>query len=139
MNAIERLKGSMVRVKALIDFYQHSPFVMLHGIDAAGRDVLDTTTNVTVEDLERLLDGLADRDISLKRPKFKTPREIERDAKLAKIIVDEREIEEDTKITRMKRDLWTRGYDKGYEAGRNRELKRIEGLINRYLHDKEND
>ena len=139
MNAIERLKGSMVRVKALVDFYQHSPFVMLHGIDAAGRDVLDTTTNVTVEDLERLLDGLADRDISLKRPKLKTPREIERDAKLAKIIVDEREIEEDTKITRMKRDLWTRGYDKGYEAGRNGELKRIEGLINRYLHDREHD
>ena len=131
MDALERLKGSMVRVKALIDFYQHSPFVILHGIDAAGRDVLHTTTNVTVEDLERLLDGLADRDISLKEPKPKkiyicTPKEIERDAKLAKVIVD-------------KRETWVKGYNKGYEVGRNGELKRIKGLINRYLHDREHD
>jgi hypothetical protein len=116
MDAFERLKASMVRVRDLIDFYQHSPFVILHGIDAAGRDVLDTATNVTVEDLERLLDGLADRDISLKRPEFKTPREIERDAKLTKVIVDEHE-------------TWL----KGYKAGRDGEMVRVRGLIKRYI------
>ncbi len=127
----------MVRVEALVDFYRQAPNIRL--------DAMDSFTDVTIQDLETLLDALKDRSMSsavseiFKRPKFKTPREIERDAKLAKIIVDEREIEEDTKITRMKRDLWTRGYDKGYEAGRNGELKRIEGLINRYLHDREHD
>ena len=101
MNAIERLKGSMVRVEALVDFYRQSPTATL--------DMLDSMTDVTIQDLETLLDALKDRDISLKRPKFKTPREIERDAKLAKIIVDEREIWERG---------YDRGYDKGYEAGR---------------------
>ena len=81
MNALERLKGSMVRVKALVDFYQEHPATTL--------DMMYSMTAVTIKDLETLLDGLADRDISLKRPKFKTPREIERDAKLAKVIIEE--------------------------------------------------
>ena len=120
MDGIERLKDSMARVKALVGFYQHSPFVTLHGIDAAGRDVLDTTTNVTVEDLETLLNGLADRDISLRKPELKTQREMGRDAKLAKAIVDEREI-------------WAREYEKGYKAGRDGEVKRIRELIERCI------
>ena len=113
MNGIERLKDSMVRVRSLVDFYQESPTTTL--------DMMDSMTAVTIGDLETLLDGLADRDISLKRPKFKTPREIERDAKLAKIIVD---------LTIDEREVWVRGYDKGYEAGRDGELKKIKERLN---------
>jgi polyphosphate kinase 2 (PPK2 family) len=112
MDAFERLKASMVRVGSLVDFYQHSPFVILHGIDAAGRDVLDTTTNVTVEDLERLLDGLADRDISLKHSK---PTEIEIEM---------------AKQSDSDRGIWVRGYDEGYKAGRDGELKKIKERLN---------
>ncbi len=115
MNAIERLKNSMVRVSALVNFYREHPETIL--------DMTDSMTAVTIGDLKVLLDGLADRDISLKRPELKTQKEIERDIKVAKAIVDEREV-------------WTRGYDKGYKAGRDGELKRIEVLINRYLQGK---
>ena len=33
-------------------------------------------------------------------------------------------------------ESWVRGYDKGYKAGRDGELKRIEELINKYLKGK---
>ena len=78
MNAMKRLKDSMVRVEALVNFYLEHPATTL--------DMMDSFTTVTVEDLKTLLDALADRDISLKRPEFKTPREIERDVELAKEI-----------------------------------------------------
>ena len=78
MNAMERLRNSMVRVRALVNFYREHPETTL--------DMMDSMTAVTMEDLKTLLDALADRDISLKRPEFKTPREIERDIKLAKEI-----------------------------------------------------
>ena len=93
---------------------------------------------VVLTEIIEFLDEIKLEDAGIKSPVIPL-KEIERDAKLAKVIVDKREIEEDTKITRMKRDLWTRGYDKGYEAGRNGELKRIEELINRYLHDRKHD
>ena len=95
MDAMKRLKDSMVRVKSLVDFYFQSPTVTL--------DTIDFMTRVTIEDLKILLDGLEDRDISLKRPKLIPLKE------LAKVLVDEREIWERG---------YDRGYDKGYEAGR---------------------
>lgn len=95
---MERLKDSIVRVKALVD----CPSTII--------------CESTIEDLKILLDGLADRDISIKGMNFKTLKEIERDVKLAKIIVDEGE-------------TWTRGYDKGYQAGRDGEIawRRMQG------------
>ncbi len=99
----------MVRVSALVNFYREHPETTL--------DVMDSITAVTMEDLKTLLDALADRDISLKRPELKTQKEIERDIKIAKAIVNEREV-------------WTRGYDKGYKAGRDGELKKIKERLN---------
>ena len=97
MNAIERLKDSMSRVETLISFYKEHLGITL--------DMIDSMTAVTIEDLKILLDGLADRDISLKRPEFRTPKEIEGDAKLAKQLVESQE-------------AWLKGYDKRYQAGR---------------------
>ncbi|KKL23694.1 hypothetical protein LCGC14_2422790 [marine sediment metagenome] len=120
MDGIERLKGAMVRVEALVDFYKESPTVTL--------DMMDSFTEVTMEDLETLLDGLADRDISLKRPKCKTPREIEKDAKLVKQL--------QTLIPLfVEREIWAREYEKGYKAGRDGEVKRIRELIERCITD----
>lgn len=101
MDDIERLKDSMVKVEALVDFYQEHPSLCI--------DMLDTLTKVTIGDLKILLNGLVDRDISLKRPKLIPLKEIERDTKLAKQLVDEQE-------------AWTRGYDSGYKAGRDGEI-----------------
>jgi len=69
MNSMEKLKDSMVRVKALVDFYQQSPNTTL--------DSMDSFTNVTIEDLETLL-------VSKLGPKFKTPLEIAKDVVEAK-------------------------------------------------------
>ena len=102
MNAMERLRNSMVRVSALVNFYREHPETTL--------DMMDSITAVTMEDLKTLLDALADRDISLKRPEFVPQREIERDAKLAKVIISNQE------------DWWSRGYDRGYKAGRDGEI-----------------
>ena len=96
MDAIKRLKDSMVRVRDLVDFYVEHPTTTL--------DMMDSTTAVIIGDLERLLDGLADRD------RFIPQYEIERDIRLAKVIVDEQEV------------WWSKGYDKGYQAGRDREI-----------------
>ena len=109
MNAIERLKGAMVRVKALVDFYRQQPTVTI--------DMMDSITEVTMEDLKILLDGLADRDISLKETKSNaTEAEIE----MAKESIKEQE-------------AWIKGYNKGYEAERDGEAKRVrllsEGII----------
>ncbi|KKN01000.1 hypothetical protein LCGC14_1132230 [marine sediment metagenome] len=111
---MERLKDSMTRVSALVNFYKESPATTL--------DMMDSLTEVTMQDLETLLDALADRDISLKRPEFKTPREIERDAKLARIIVDQKD-----------RATWIKGYDQGYKAGRDGEATRVRELVDKYL------
>jgi len=102
----------MVRIEALVNFYKEHPTTTL--------DRMDSITSVTMEDLRTLLDGLSDRDISLKRPEFKTQKEMERGVKLAKTILDEREV-------------WIKGYNKGYKEGRDGELKRIEEIINKYL------
>ena len=102
MDAAERLKGAMVRVKALVGFYQEHLTTIIFG-------TVDLPTEVIIEDLKVLLEGLADRDISIKRPEFVSQREIERDIRLAKEIVDERE-------------SWTKGYNKGYQAGRDGEI-----------------
>ncbi len=104
MNAMERLKSAMVRVKALVDFYH--PTVTI--------DMTDSITEVTIEDLKTLLDGLADRDISLKRSESSAT---ETEIKMAKDSIKERE-------------LWVKGYDKGYEAGRDGEAKRIREVLN---------
>ena len=77
MNAIERLKSAMVRVKSF-------------------------------------LDGLADRDISLKE------------------VATETEIEM-AKESIIEQEAWIKGYDKGYEKGRDGEVKRVREIINRYL------
>ena len=110
MNGIERLKDSMFRVEALVNFYQEQGGITL--------DMMDSMTAVTIRDLETLLEGLADRDISLIGPKLKTGKEIEEDIKEAKVIVGEREI-------------WAREYEKGYKAGRDSEIKRIKAVITR--------
>ena len=103
MDGIERLKGAMVRVEALVSFYQ--------GHLSTTLDTMELITPVTIKDLKTLLDGLADRDISLIGPKLKTGKEIERDIKLAaKVIVSDQE------------DWWSRGYDRGYRAGRDGEI-----------------
>lgn len=121
MNALERLRDSMFRVGSLVDFYKQSPTITL--------DTIDFLTKVTMEDLNVLLHGLEDRDISLhssKRPKFKTPREIERDAKLAKIIVEEED----------EREAWIRGYGRGYKGGYKEGMKKgIEYSSERELGD----
>ena len=114
MNAMERLKDSMVRVRSLVDFYQEYPDATL--------DMMDSMTAVTIRDLETLLNGLADRDISLKRPELKTQREMERDVKLARIIVDQKD-----------RATWIKGYDQGYKAGRDGEATRVRELVDKYL------
>ncbi len=74
----------------------------------------DSITEVTIEDLKTLLDGLADRDISLREPKSNAT---ETEIKMAKESIKEQE-------------LWVRGYDKGYEAGRDGEAKRIREVLN---------
>ena len=62
MSTLERLRNSMVRVRSLVDFNKQNPTVTL--------DMIDCMTRVTIQDLKTLLDGLEDRDISPKRPKF---------------------------------------------------------------------
>lgn len=109
MNAFkeQRLKDSMIRAKNLVDFYKQNPITTL--------DMMDSVTAVTMEDLETLLDGLADRDISIKHSE---PTEIE--IEMAKQSI-------------LDQESWLKGYDRGYKAGRDGELKKIENLINKYL------
>ena len=112
MNSMEKLKDSMFRVKALVDFYQQSPNTTL--------DSMDSFTNVTIQDLETLLEGLMDRDISLQKTKHKPLYDRERQGE--------------------------KTYADGYRAGRNEEIRRCEtfcsyvkGLINGYLRDRERE
>ena len=63
MDAMERLKGAMVRVEALVSFYQ--------GHLSTTLDNMELITPVTIRDLKALLDALADRDISLQKTKHK--------------------------------------------------------------------
>ena len=112
MDATEKLKGSIIRVKTLIAFYREHLGITL--------DMMDSTTVVTIEDLVTLLEALADRDISIKGMEFKTQKEIEGDVSLAKETIGQQ-------------NSWVRGYDKGYKAGRDGELRRVEVLINKYL------
>ena len=116
MNAMERLENSMIRVRALINFYKQHPTTTL--------DMMDGLTAVTIGDLNILLAGLADRDISISEmPELVPLRETIRDIKVAKEKLDKEE----------EFDVWIKGYDKGYESGRNGELKRIEFLLNNYI------
>ena len=103
MNAIERLKGAMVRVSTLVYIYEEHVNTTLNKIHFA-------STEATIGDLGILLDGLADRDISLKRPELKTQDDLS---------IDDRKI-------------WVRGYDKGYKAGRDGEAERIKELVNKF-------
>ena len=107
--ATAKLKDSMVRVKALIDCYNQSP-----------KGIFDTINNVTIKDLETLLEGLMDRDISLVGPKLKAGKEIEEDIKVAKVLAHQR------------KTLWVEGYDKGYKAGRDGEAERVRELVNKF-------
>ena len=107
MNAIERLKDSIRRVEILVDFYNQNPTTTL--------DMMDSMTAVTIGDLKTLLDGLADRDISIKYPE---PTEIE--IEMAKQSI-------------LEQESWIKGYDKGYEAGRNGERKRTREIFERNL------
>ncbi|KKK52241.1 hypothetical protein LCGC14_3106860, partial [marine sediment metagenome] len=77
MNGIERLQDAMVRVEALVNYYQEQEGITL--------DMMDSMTAVTIRDLKTLLEGLMDRDISLIGPKLKTGKEIEEDIKEAKV------------------------------------------------------
>ncbi len=114
MNAIERLKDSMVRVEALVDFHRENPNITI--------DIwMDSMSAVTIGDLKVLLEGLRDRDISLKRPKFVPQKEIERDITLAKEIVG-------LKQSIIEQKSWLAGYDKGYTAGRDGEMKAKKSL-----------
>ena len=129
MSALERLKGAMVRVEALVDFYKQSPTVTI--------DMMDSTTEVTMEDLETLLDGIKDRyGASELTQTFKTQKEIENDIRVAKEINErEEKIKEDIKqLGEEARRLegliaeekgWLRGYNEGYEDGRGVEAGRI--------------
>lgn len=92
---MERLKDSMVRVKALVDFYQESPNIYV--------DMLDTLTKVTIGDLRTLLDGLEDREA--------------------------------IQLVESQEEWWSKGYDKGYEAGRDGEAKRVKKIIEKYVHE----
>ena len=115
----------MVRVEKLVNLYYQSPTVTL--------DMIDSITRVTIQDLKTLLDGLEDRDTSLKRPKFIPQKEIERDLKLAKEINKEKERGE--KVKRLKEEMrqfeistaeyrvWLKGYEEGYDAGRKQEWR----------------
>ncbi len=125
-SAIVRLKESMTRVKDLVTLYKHHPTTTL--------DMMDNLTAVTIGDLEILLNGLEDRDISLSEmPELIPLKEIKRDTKLA-VEIEKTRVEIETK-----REAWTKGYDKGYTAGRDGELKRIETLINNYVRGIPND
>ncbi len=63
MDGIEKLKSAMVRVEALVNFYQEQGGITL--------DMMDSMTAVTIKDLKTLLEGLMDRDISLQKTKHK--------------------------------------------------------------------
>ena len=115
MDAMTRLEHSITRVKSLVNLYKQHPTTTL--------DMIDSMTAVTIGDLKILLDGLADRDISIS----KMP-ELVGLGKLHRETIEAREVLE------KERWEWIKGYDKGYTAGRDGELKRIETLINNYLH-----
>ncbi len=115
MDGIERLKGAIVRVEALVNFYQRHLSTTL--------DMMDSMTAVTIQDLKTLLEGLTERDISLAGPKLKTGKEIEEDIKVAKVLAHQR------------KTPWVEGYNKGYKAGRDGEVKRIRELIERCITD----
>ncbi len=104
MNAIERLKDSVVRVEALVSFYQ--------GHLSTTLDTVELITPVTIKDLKILLEGLADRDISIKHLK---PTEVE--IEMAKQSI-------------LDQESWLKGYDRGYKAGRDGELKKIKERLN---------
>ncbi len=121
MDGIERLKGAMVRVEALVSFYR--------GHLSTTLDTMELITPVTIRDLKTLLEGLMDRDISLAGPKLKTGKEIEEDIKEAKVIVEEvrHRVE-----SGEEREAWLTGYNKGYKAGRDGEAERIKELVNKF-------
>ncbi len=112
MDGIEKLKSAMVRVEALVNFYQEQGGITL--------DMMDSMTAVTIKDLKTLLEGLMDRDISLIGPKLKAGKEIEEDIKVAKVLAHQR------------KTLWVEGYDKGYKAGRDGEAERVRELVNKF-------
>lgn len=97
MNTIDRLKDTMTKVKALIDFYKQNPHTELN--------MMDSITDVTMGDLEILLDGLAVRDISLKYNNEEV-----------KMGLEERQ--------EGWMEWYNKGFYKGYEVGRDMEMKR---------------
>ena len=118
MNAMERLENSMIRVRALINFYKQHPTTTL--------DIIGGMTTVTIDDLKILLDGLADRDISISEmPELVGLGQIHRET------IEAREVlEKETKF-----DAWRRGYDDGYKGGRDRELRNIKIRINKIIEE----
>ena len=110
--ATAKLKDSMVRVKALIDYYNQSP-----------KGIFDTINNVTIKDLETLLEALRDRRIVYPPLEFKTPSEITRDLMEAK----EKE-QHESNVSRG----FDYGYKAGYKAGRDREAERVRELVNKF-------
>ena len=106
MDAMERLKDSMTRVKTLIDFKQEHSTVKIFGKEYLLISCATVTSSmkVSIEDLNILVEALEDRDISTKRPDFIPQKEIERDIVLAKETIGQQ-------------NSWIRGYHKGYEAG----------------------
>ena len=112
--ATAKLKDSMVRVKALIDYYNQSP-----------KGIFDTINNVTIKDLETLLEALRDRRIVYPPLEFKTHEEVLKDFKLAK---EKHKKEGEEKALS---DMFNSGYKAGYDKGRDSEIKRIKAVITR--------
>jgi len=127
MNAIIRLKESMTRVKDLVTLFKQYPTTTL--------DMMDNLTAVTIGDLEILLEGLADRNISLSEMP-----EPDRHSSLGLGQIHKETIKARKEVKKENEfNAWRTGYDKGYTAGRDGELKRIETLINNYVRGIPND
>ena len=127
MNAIIRLKNSINRVKDLVTLFKQYPTTTL--------DMMDSPTTVTIGDLEILLEGLADRNISIS----KMP-ELDRHSSLGLGRIHKETIEARKEVKKENEfNAWRTGYDKGYTAGRDGELKRIESIINMYIRGVPND
>ena len=117
MDAIERLKSAMLRVEALVDYYKEHPNT---SIFSQFKTPGDSITTITIEDLKILLTYVTDCG-DLRRPEFVPQKEIERDIKLAKEIVE-------LKQSIVEQESWLAGYDKGYTAGRDGEMKAKKSL-----------
>ena len=122
----ERLESSIIKVRILVDFHKQFPNLRINE--------MDSMTTVTITDLKILLDGLEDRGISTaKMPELIPLKQVAMETEKAKV-----EIEKEREDIERQRE-WIKGYNQGYAAGRDGELKRIETLINNYIRGTKQD